>query len=550
MTTATETQPRATGAPTYGGTGGLPGVTTGAGRAVESRDPATGEVWKSYLTAGRDEVVTAVRRARTAQAGWAAQPLAVRVQVLRRFHEALFRRRIEVAQAISRENGKPVAEAIGAEIAIALDFAEYYAAKAPGFLCAPWRGAFALSMKRKRVRIAHEPFGVIGVISPWNYPFMLATGGILPALVAGNAVLLKPSEFTPTCGALIGELFAEAGLPADVLTVLQGDGSTGAALCDADVDKIFFTGSVATGRKVAMKCAERLIPCSLELGGSDPAIVLADADVQHAASGIVWGRFSNAGQTCVAPKRVFVEAAVYDEFLAALGDAVRKLKVGASATSENDVGPVIRPAAVETLEAQRDDAVQRGASVLATAPCAAGGVPAGGSFFLPTVLTGVAADSRVLREETFGPLLPVVKVRDADEAIALANATEFGLSASIWTRDSARGAQLAERIDAGTVAINDAIVIAGMADVPHGGVKHSGTGRTHAMAGLEEVTRTKTTVVDQFAAWRQAWWFGYSRDQLAGVDAFVRFAHGKGFGAKLAALPGFMKFVFSPKRPL
>ncbi len=527
---------------------GLSAGTAGKARAVESRDPATGEVWRTYQTTSHQETNTAATRARAAQPAWAAAPLAARIEVLRRFHEALFRRRIEVAQAVSRENGKPVAEAIGAEIAIALDFAEYYAAKAPGFLNAPWRGAFSLSMKRKRVRIAREPLGVIGVISPWNYPFMLAIGSTLPALVAGNAVLLKPSEFTPTSGALIGELFAEAGVPVNVLQVLQGDGSTGAALCDAAVDKIFFTGSVATGRKVAVKCAERLIPCSLELGGSDPAIVLADADVKHAASGIAWARFSNAGQTCVAPKRVFVEAPAYDAFITALGEAVRNLKVGGAAGGANDVGPVIRPAAAETLASQRDDALARGASVLATAP--EPGASTTGSFFTPTVLTGVSADSRVLHEETFGPLLPVIMVKDADEAIALANASEFGLSASIWTRNSARGARLAERIESGTVAINDAAIVAGMAEVPHGGVKNSGNGRSHGMAGLEEVTRTKTTVIDQFVSWRQAWWFGYSPDQLDGVDAFVRFAHGRGFGAKLAAMPGFLKFVFSPKRPL
>jgi acyl-CoA reductase-like NAD-dependent aldehyde dehydrogenase len=544
MSLATDTAPAGT-APF--GTG-LPSNTSGPARPVESRDPATGEVWRTFASTSRDEVKTATARARKAQPPWAAQPLAVRINLLRRFHEALFRRRIEVAEAISRENGKPVCEAIGAEVATVLDFADYYAAKAPGFLNAPWRSGVAMSMKRKRVRIAREPLGVIGVISPWNYPFMLASATILPAIVAGNAVILKPSEFTPTSGALLAELFADAGLPSGVFQVLQGDGSTGAALSAAAVDKIFFTGSVATGRKVSIACAERFVPCSLELGGSDPAIVLADANLAHAASGIAWGRFSNAGQTCVAPKRVFVEAAVYDAFVAALGDAVKKLKIGPTSTGVNDVGPVIRQSSVETLTAQLADAIARGATVAATAPAST--VATDGTFFTPTILTDVAADARVLNEETFGPLLPVVKVRDADEAIALANASEFGLSASIWTSHNARGAKLAERIEAGTVAINDVCVVAGMPEVPHGGVKQSGSGRSHGMAGLEEVTRTKTTVVDQFATWRQAWWFGYSPETLSGVDAFVRFSHGRGFGAKLRALGGLMKFVFAPKRPL
>jgi succinate-semialdehyde dehydrogenase/glutarate-semialdehyde dehydrogenase len=439
-----------------------------------------------------------------------------------------------------------VSEALGSEIAIALDFARYYASQAPRFLRAPWFNAGSLAMKRKRVRVAHEPFGVIGVISPWNYPFMLSAGAVIPALVTGNAVLLKPSEYTPESGELLASLFHEAGVPRDVFAVLQGDGSTGAALCDAAVDKIFFTGSVQTGRRVAVKCAERLIPCALELGGSDAAIVLADANVHHAASGIAWGRFSNAGQTCVAPKRVYVEAPAYDAFIAALADAVKTLRVGAGGAAETDVGPMIRADAVTSLEAQRDDALARGATVVVTAD-----LPArAGSFFAPTVLSDVPADARVLREETFGPLLPVVRVNDADEAIALANDSVFGLSASIWSADTARAARLAARIESGTVVVNDSVVVAGMADVPHGGVKQSGTGRTHGKAGLEECVRTKTTVIDRFPSWRQAWWFGYSAAHDEGIDAYVRVAHGRSVIEKLRALPQFIRFIFKPRRPV
>ncbi len=518
-------------------------------RPVESRDPATGNVWKQYTSASRDEVVDAVRRARSAQKQWAVQPVAVRVRALRRFHESLYQRRHEAADALTRENGKPGAEALASEVAIVLDFARYYADRAPGFLRAPWSRATGLSMMRKRVRIAREPFGVIGVISPWNYPLMLSAAIVLPALVTGNAVVLKPSEYTPTSGALLGELLAAAGIPHGVFTVVQGDGSAGAALCEASADKIFFTGSEATGRRVATTCAERMIPCALELGGSDAAIVLADADVRHAASGIAWGRFSNGGQTCVAPKRVFVEATVYDAFVSALTATVNALRVGAGSSAESDVGPVIRPEAVETLTAQRDEAIGLGARVAARAPLP-DSVPVGSSYFAPTVLVDVPVEARVMREETFGPLLPVVKVRDADEAVALANASPFGLAASVWSRDTARAAGLAERLEAGAVAINDAIVVAGMADVPHGGVKHSGMGRTHGMAGLEECVRTKATVVDPFSSWRQAWWFGYSHEQAAGLDAYVRLVHSPRLLERVRALPAFVRLVFRPTRPL
>lgn len=519
----------------------------GGGRAVESRNPATGEVWRRFEPATTDQVAEAVARARRAQPGWAATALTERVRVLRRFHESLYRRREEVARVLTRENGKPLAEALGSEISIALDFADYYAKEAPRFLRSQWKMAGQIAMKRKRIRIEHEPQGVIGVVSPWNYPFMLSAGLIIPALVTGNTVLLKPSEFTPSSGALLEELFQAAGVPDDVFAVLQGDGTVGAALVNAGVNKVFFTGSVATGRKVAIACAQQLIPCSLELGGSDPAIVLADADVKYAASGIAWARFSNAGQTCVAPKRVYVEAPAYDAFVAALSETVRALRVGSGESGETEVTGVIRPSAQATLEAQRADAVQRGATVVAEALSPSG---TGGSFVNPTVLTHVPADARVLREETFGPLLPVVKVRDAEEAITLANASEFGLSASVWTRDSARGAAIARRLEAGTVAVNDAIIVAGMTDVPHGGVKQSGHGRAHGRAGLEECVRSKTTVVDQFTSWRQAWWFGYSSGSASGVDAFVRFAHGRGVLERVRALPGFLRFLFAPQRPL
>ncbi|MFI5245550.1 MAG: aldehyde dehydrogenase family protein [Gemmatimonadales bacterium] len=515
-------------------------------RPVESVDPATGKMWKRYESTARGAVLEAAGRARVAQRSWADEPIGARVRILVRFHESLFRRRREVAEALTRENGKPVAEAVSSEIATALDFANYYAREAPRFLRAPWFNADQLAMKRKRIRVVREPLGVVGVISPWNFPFMLSAAVAIPALVTGNAVLLKPSEFTPESGELLASLFHEAGIPGDLFVVLQGDGSTGAALCDAPVDKIFFTGSVATGRRVAVKCAERLIPCALELGGSDAAIVLADADVHHAASGIAWGRFSNAGQTCVAPKRIYVEAPAYDAFVSALGEAVRALKVGAGAVQENDIGPMIRAGAVAALESQRDEAVSRGATVFATAASPA----EDGSFFPPTVLVNVPGDARVLHEETFGPLLPVVRVEDEEEALALANASEFGLSASIWSRDTARAARLARRIEAGSVVINDTVIAAGMVDVPHGGVKHSGVGRTHGKAGLEECVRTKAIIVDRFASWRQAWWFGYSRAHAEGIDAYVRVAHSRSVVDKILALPKFMQFIFKPRRPV
>ena len=514
----------------------------GGAPTVVSRDPATGEVWRSYPSASPAEVARGVARARDAQRAWGARPAADRAHDLERFRRALFARRQEVAEALTRETGNPTAEGLGNEVLIALDYARFYAAESRRLFAAPWFTPSSLSMWRKRVRVAHVPLGVVAVVSPWNYPFMLAAGVVLPALAAGNAVLLKPSELTPTSGALLGELLAEAGVPDGVMTVLQGGGETGASLVAADVDKVFFTGSVPTGRTVARACAERLIPCSLELGGSDPAIVLEDADLAHAARGIAWGRFTNAGQTCVAPKRVFVVGAAYEPFLAQLARGVESLRAGPASAGDAQLGPLIHPAQRLLLEAQLGDALERGARVVAR-----GAAPEGdGSYFPPTLLADVTPEMRVMREETFGPLLPVVRVRDADEAVARANESEFGLSASVWSRDAARARAVAERVEAGTVAINDVVIVAGMADVPHGGVKASGSGRSHGSAGLLECVRTQTLVADRFGGWAQPWWFGgaSAAELRDGLDAVVRLLHGDSLGVRLSGVRGALRLIF------
>lgn len=499
-------------------------------------------------------VSAAVAAARGAREAWARTSADDRAAVLRRFHDVLFRRRHEIAAIVTRESGKPLTDALGIDVLLSLDFARWTARRAPGFLRSSWRQVGGLMFWRKRVRYERKPLGTIAVIAPWNYPFFLPTACVLPALACGNAVVLKPSEFTPESGGVLADLFAEAGLPEGVFSVVQGDGATGAALVHAGVDKVIFTGSVATGRRIALACAEQLIPCSLELGGSDAAIVLADADVRHAADGIAWTRFANAGQTCVAPKRVYVEAGVHDAFVEALARAVRELRVGGGADPSTEVGPVIHAQAGRVLTAQRDDAIARGATVLAEAGPGVGGAAGeaptaaiGATFVRPTLLTGVTDDMRVMREETFGPILPVVKVADAEEAIARANASEFGLSASVWTRDRARGLTVARRLEAGTVLINDATSVVGMPDVPYGGVKQSGLGRLHGEAGLEACVQTTPIVDDRFPRWHQPWWFRYGATHRERIEDFARLTHGATLGERLRALPGVVRLILARK---
>ncbi|MBM3908220.1 MAG: aldehyde dehydrogenase family protein [Gemmatimonadetes bacterium] len=513
-------------------------------RLPESRDPATGEVWRRYPVADAVAVRGTVARARAAQPAWAALSPSARADCIRRFVKELLARRDEAAGIVARENGKPVGEALGVDVGVTLALADHFAVAAPRFLRARWRRSRMLAAWRKRVALVKEPFGVVGVISPWNYPMFLPLSSAIPALLCGNAVVNKPSEWTPGIAELVKECLHAAGVPADVYQVVHGAGAAGAALCE-EADKIFFTGSEATGRKVAVACARRLIPCALELGGSDPAIVLADADLRHAASGIAWGRFTNAGQTCVAAKRVFVEEPVYDEFLALLTQAVRQLRVGPGTDDATDVGPMIRPEQRALIAAQHADALARGAREALRVE-----TPAGDCYFPPTILTDVPPDSRAMTEETFGPLLPVTKVRDAEEAIARANDTTQGLSASVWTADVTRGIAIAQRLQAGSVLINDACTAAGVSDVPHGGFKASGLGKVHGELGLQECVRTKAVTVDWFQAWRQPWWFGYGPEHRENVGDFLVAAHGTALGAKLRALPGVLRLVFSPKRKI
>lgn len=495
---------------------------------AESLDPATGEVRQRFEPASAERVAAAVRAARDAQRSWAKIPIRRRAAVVGRIRHEVHDRRESLAGVLEHEIGKPAFEALF-EVMLVADTAAWVQKNAPRLLCARRTASHTLTWLRKSIEVRWEPYGVVGIIAPWNYPLMIISGTLLPALAAGNAVVLKPSELAPGSAEALLDALRAAGVPDDLVQCVQGPGEVGQHLLNSGIDRLFFTGSEATGRKVAAVCGEHLIPCSLELGGSDPAIVLEDADPAHAAAGIVWGRCSNAGQTCVAAKRVFVLAPIHDRFVAELSRAVSSLRVGCG--PDRDVGPLIRPQQTRRLTEQRDDALRRGARLVASAE-----PEAPSDFAVPAqVLLDVHDGMRVMREETFGPLLPVVRVESVEEAIARANATAFGLSASVWTADRRRGLDVARRLDVGTVMINDVLVEAAMLEVAHGGVKSSGAGWLHGEPGMREVARQKTIVIDRFSAWRQLWWFPYSRRMHDGVAAFFTMAHGRGFLSRTRA---------------
>src|SRR5450755_4324585 len=413
---------------------------------IVSSNPATGEKLAELACATPEDVHDAVRRARQAQPVWQALPVAERIAVLKRFRRKLSEQRDQVAMLISREAGKPTAEALTTEILVVLDAAEFCIRTAHSFLRDEPLRHGNLAMKTKRGKLVREPYGVIGIISPWNYPFSIPATETLAALVAGNAVVLKPSELTPLVALELASLLHAAGVPEHVFQVVVGEGPAGAALLRSPIDKLVFTGSVATGKRIAAAAAERLLPVVLELGGKDPMLVLDDADVDVASSAAVWGAFVNAGQACLSVERCYVHRSLYESFAKACAEKTKQLRVGNGMDSDTDVGPMIQERQVRIVESHVEDAKARGARVLA------GGsrLPElGPNFYAPTVIVGVTQDMRIMREETFGPVLPVMACADDDEAIRLANDSDYGLAASVWTRDRKRGERLARRIHAG-----------------------------------------------------------------------------------------------------
>jgi succinate-semialdehyde dehydrogenase/glutarate-semialdehyde dehydrogenase len=493
-----------------------------------------------------EEVARAVDRARAAQTAWATTSFRARGRIILRARKIVLKELDEIALLISRETGKPAPEAITMELTTSLDLMQYFARRAETLLQRERINLGLYAWMGRTSYLVYKPVGVVGIISPWNFPWATPLDEVVMALMAGNAVVLKPSELTPLTALKIKDVLDRAGLPEGLLQVVTGDGSTGAALIGGGVDKIMFTGSVATGRRVAEAAANYLIPVVLELGGKDPMIVLGDANIENAARGAIWGAFANCGQSCSAVERCYVEESIAEKFTDAVVAETKGLTLGTRtprpqtnndtgkmpAIPDFDLGPMSSEQQLRIVERHVYEATAHGAVAVTGGERIS---DTSGPFFPPTVLTNVNHEMEVMREETFGPVLPIMTFRTDEEAVRLANDSVYGLAASVWTNDLARGKRIAEQIDAGTVMVNEVLYTHGVAQTPWGGFKHSGFGRTHGRAGLLELVNQQHVHVNRFAFLPDVWWFNYTPSATKLFHSLARrFSSGSVLQATLA----------------
>ncbi|HEX6046091.1 MAG TPA: aldehyde dehydrogenase family protein [Pyrinomonadaceae bacterium] len=486
---------------------------------IISHDPSNGEEIGRTPLMSACEVAAAVSRARSAQPAWAALSYRERAKFVLRAREIVLARTDEIAQLISSETGKPPVEAISMEVVPTLDLMNYFGRKTERLLKRQKINIGQYGLLGRSSYIFYKPLGVVGIISPWNFPWATPLDEIVMALMAGNAVVVKPSELTPLTALKIGEVFKQAQLPSGLLEIVTGDGSTGAALVDAGVDRIMFTGSVATGKKVAEAASKHLTPVVLELGGKDPMIVLEDAHLENAARAAIWGAFCNSGQACASVERCYVHESIAPKFIDLVVKGTRALKQGKPMAEGVDVGAMSNEKQLQVVIDHVRDAVEHGARVLT------GGHRVendGGWFHEPTVVTNVDHSMAVMRDETFGPVLPIMTFKTDDEAVRLANDSIYGLTASVFTSNLPRGRAMAERIDAGTVMINEVVYTHAVAQTPWGGVKQSGYGRTHGRLGLLELV-THQHIHGNSVPWvADVWWFRYTKQAGELFHGFAR----------------------------
>lgn len=497
---------------------------------IEVRNPASGRKLGEVPAFDAEQAREMIARARLAQPAWDRRGLQARCEAMQRFADVLLSRIDEVADLISLENGKARQEALTTEIIPVVNLTRYFAGRAARIL-AP-RDIPLHTALHRRSYVHYRPRGVVLVISPWNFPFSIPTGEVVMALIAGNTVVQKPASLTPLIARKFRELMDRAAVPADVFQVCTTGGAVAEEMIGMGVDYVNFTGSTAVGRRVAERCGRHLIPCSMGLGGKDPALVLGDADVEQASNAIVWGAFANSGQTCASVERVYAHASVYEELVQKVVIKTRRLRQGDPSSLDTDVGAMTDPAQIAVLQRQVAEARAHGAKLLT----GGAGRTDKGCFFEPTVLTDVDESLEIAREESFGPLLPIMRVEDDDEAVQRANASVYGLNAYVFSRDRRHARQVAERLQAGTVMINEVLFTHAAPETPWGGVKASGIGRVHGDDGLRALCQTHHVNEERLGQPRDhpiGVWYPYSRTRYTNLKRLAHALFGRGIGARL-----------------
>jgi acyl-CoA reductase-like NAD-dependent aldehyde dehydrogenase len=505
-------------------------------KALESFNPATGELVGTVETLTPAKVQGVVDDVAEVQPFWAALSLEDRARYMRRASDALLEDVDEIAELLTNEQGKPRVESYTMEVLPTIDSLNWIADNGPRIL-SDEKLSMPVILKTKSAKFTYEPIGVVGVIAPWNYPWSIPFGEVAIALMAGNGVVLKPASLTPLIGERIRQTFEKAGFPEGLVRTIHGGGRVGDALVKSSAGKIFFTGSVEVGRKVGIECAKRMKGSVLELGGKDPQIVCADADLANAVSGAVWGGFANAGQTCSGIERVYVHRDVADAFLEGVVRETERLTVGDPREWTTEIGPMVSSDQAAIVKDLVDDALKNGANKLTGGPTKVKGTSTKwlrGSFIAPVVLTGVTHEMRIMNEEIFGPVLPVMTVDSEEEAIRLANDSQFGLGASVWTRDRAKGERMSHEIESGMVWTNDHSFSHGACQCAWGGVKDSGLGRSHSKFGFYECVNIKQLAWEP--GWtRDIWWQPYDRTLADAIRSSAQVLYSRN-GNRLQAL--------------
>ncbi|MCP2519418.1 aldehyde dehydrogenase family protein [SCandidatus Aminicenantes bacterium Aminicenantia_JdfR_composite] len=505
---------------------------------LESINPATGEKIGAVIVSSKEDVKKAYEKAEKAFETWKEIPLNKRLKLMKKVKRIILETKDEIAELITLETGKPLMESFSSDICASLDALVYYIKNAKKILKKEKIKFYQPFLWGKRAWIEYEPLGPIAVISPWNYPLSLPLATIIPAILAGNTVLFKPSEYTPLVGKKIKDIFDTAGFPEGVLNILYGGAEVGKVLIKTPVKKIFFTGSSSAGKEIMKDCSESLKPFVFELGGKDSMIILKDADLNLTVEGAIFGTLFNCGQTCSSVERIFIEEDISEDFIKRLKSRLEKLEIGNGINENIEIGPLQNLQQYNKVKEHLIDSLDNGAKIVIQMRSH----NLNKLFFPPTILTNLRPDTKSMIEETFGPLIRIIPVKNWEEAVRLSNSSKMGLSASIWTKNIPLAKEIAKKLEVGTVWINNVLYSFNAMQCPWGGVKESGIGRVHGKYGLLEAVNPKLICMEKQRKKGEFWWFPYTKDKVEILKKGFDFIFGKGILKRIRLIPAMLKW--------